>query len=87
MKSEWIANYDDNLITITNNWFSGEKLFINDTLQDEQLNFITPSNMSGILTNKKGDRLHVKTNISGFFKVSCLNTNQPKNLLQTKNPF
>jgi hypothetical protein len=71
MKSEWIANYDDNLITITNNWFSGEKLFINETLQDEQLNFITTSKMSGILIDKNGDRLHVKTNISGFFKVSC----------------
>lgn len=71
MKSEWIANYDDNLITITNNWFSGEKLFINGKLEDEQLNFITPSKLSGILTDKNGARLNVKTNISGFFMVRC----------------
>ncbi|MFQ3173716.1 MAG: hypothetical protein ACI8W0_000813 [Flavobacterium sp.] len=71
MTSEWIANYDDNLITITNNWFSGEKLFINAKLQDEQLNFFTPSKMSGILTGKNGERLNVKTNISGFFTTSC----------------
>lgn len=71
MNSEWIANYDDNTIKITNNWFSGEKLFINDKLQDEQLNFITPSKMTGILTDKNGNKLHVKTNISGFLKVSC----------------
>jgi hypothetical protein len=71
MKSEWIANFDDNVIKITNNWFSGEKLFINNELQDEQLNFITPSQMSGILTDKNGERLDVKTNISGFFATSC----------------
>lgn len=71
MKSEWIANYDDNLITITNDWFTGEKLFINDKLQDEQLNFFTPSKLSGILTDKNGVRLNVKTNISGLFRVSC----------------
>jgi hypothetical protein len=71
MTSEWIANYDDNLITITNNWFSGEKLFINAKLQDEQLNFFTPSKMSGILTGKNGERLNVKTNISGFFTTNC----------------
>jgi hypothetical protein len=71
MKSEWVANYEDSTIKITNNWFYGEKLFINDKLQDEQLNFITPSKMTGILTDKNGDKLNVKTNISGFFTTSC----------------
>ncbi len=71
MKSEWIANYEDEEIKITNNWFTGEKLYINNELQDEQLNFITPSTMTGILTTKKGYKLPVKTNVSGFFKVSC----------------
>lgn len=71
MKSEWIANYEDNLITIINDWLNGEKLFINNILQDEQLNFFTPSKLSGVLTDKNGAKLHVKTNISGLFKVSC----------------
>ena len=71
MKSEWIANYEGNEIKVTNSWSSGERLFVNNELQDEQLNFITTSKMSGILIDKNGDRLHVKTNISGFFKVSC----------------
>ncbi|WP_367752169.1 hypothetical protein [Flavobacterium sp. WC2430] len=71
MKSEWIANYENEEIKITNNWFTGEKLFINNELQDEQLNFITPSTMTGILTTKKGEKFPVKTNLSGFFKVRC----------------
>ena len=71
MKSEWIANYEENKIKITNNWFSGEKLYVNDELQDEQLNFITPSNITGNLTNKDGVKLMIKANLSGFFTVSC----------------
>ncbi|WP_367768674.1 hypothetical protein AB3G33_09600 [Flavobacterium sp. WC2421] len=71
MRSEWIANYENEEIKITNNWFTGEKLFINNELQDEQLNFITPSAMTGIITTKKGEKLAVKTNISGFFSTSC----------------
>jgi hypothetical protein len=35
MKSEWILKYDDNEIKVTNSWFSGEKLFVNNELQDE----------------------------------------------------
>lgn len=71
MRSEWIGNYENEEIKITNNWFTGEKLYISNELQDEQLNFFTPSTMTGILTTKKGHRLAVKSNISGFFKVSC----------------
>ena len=44
MKSEWITKYEETKIKITNNWFSGVKLYINSELQNEQLNFITPTN-------------------------------------------
>jgi hypothetical protein len=71
MKSEWIANSDDNTIRITNNWFTGEKLFVNNELQYEQLNLITPSQMTGKLTAKNGEQLNIKTNISGFATTSC----------------
>jgi hypothetical protein len=54
MKSEWIAiTYEGSEIKVTNGWFTGEKLFINE-LQDEQLNFITPSQMTGKLKTKMG---------------------------------
>jgi hypothetical protein len=44
---------------------------MNDELQDQQLNFITPSNVSGNLTNKDRVKLTIKANLSGFFTVSC----------------
>lgn len=71
MKSEWIANYEGNEIKVTNSWSSGERLFVNNELQDEQLNFITPSNMTGSLVDKSGKTVGIKANISGFFTVSC----------------
>ena len=71
MKSEWNTKYEETEIKIINSWFSGEKLYINNQLQDEQLNFITPSNMTGNLINKLGEKLSIKANISGFFTVSC----------------
>ncbi|TRX20652.1 hypothetical protein FNW25_02280 [Flavobacterium franklandianum] len=71
MKSEWNTKYEETEIKITNSWISGEKLYINNELQDEQLNFITPSNMTGNLVNKQGEKLSIKANISGFFTVSC----------------
>lgn len=65
------CKYEETDIIITNNWFNGEKLYVNNELQDEQLNFVTPSNLTGNLINKKGEKLNIKTNISGFFTVSC----------------
>nr|WP_315158190.1 hypothetical protein [uncultured Flavobacterium sp.] len=71
MKSQWIAKYENTEIKVTNRWFGGEQLFVNGELQDEQLNFITPSQMSGQIINSMGEKLSIKANISGFFTVSC----------------
>ncbi|SEA43573.1 hypothetical protein SAMN05443667_104203 [Flavobacterium gillisiae] len=86
MKSEWIATYEGSEIKVTNGWFTGEKLFINNELQDEQLNFITPSQMTGKLKTKNGAELNIKTNLSGFFSVSCrlFVDNKKVELQQTK---
>ena len=86
MKSEWIVKYDENVIKVTNSWFSGEKLIVNNELQDEQLSFITSSNMTGSLIDKNGIKLNIKTNVSGFFTTSCrlFIDNKKVELKQTK---
>ena len=86
MKSEWITKYEETNIKITNNWFSGEKLYINSELQNEQLNFITPTNWSSYLNYKQGQNLNIKTNISKFFTVSgrLFIENKKVELKQTK---
>ncbi len=73
MKSIWTANYEGNLITLENNWFSGEKLFVNGKLQDCQVNYITTPILTGHLFNKEGMRLSIKANLlPGFFKVTAM---------------
>ncbi|WP_396218585.1 hypothetical protein [Flavobacterium sp.] len=70
MKSEWIANYEGNEIRITNSWFTGEKLFVNNELQDDRLSLVT-CNLTGKITSKTGEKLDIKVNLSGLFKVGC----------------
>ena len=70
MKSEWTADFDGNKIRLTNSWFTGEKLFVNEELQDEQLNFTT-SNLTGSVQNKNGEKVSIKANMSGFFTANC----------------
>ena len=86
MKSEWIANYEGNEIKISNSWFHGERLYVNNELQDEQINYITPPILTGSLVDAKGNIVNIKANISGFFTVSCrLFVNHKKiKLKQTK---
>jgi hypothetical protein len=85
MKSIWIAKYDDNEIRVENSWFKGEKLFVNNELQDDRLSFIS-ANLTGQLKNSNGEKLNIKVNISGFFTVGCrlFVDNKPLNLIQTK---
>ncbi|GIM52281.1 hypothetical protein CAPN004_13110 [Capnocytophaga cynodegmi] len=70
MKSIWKATYVGNEIRIENTWFHGERLYVNDQLQDEQGN-ICNALLTGHLFD--GDtRKNIKANIfSFFFGVKC----------------
>ena len=70
MRSEWMANDEGNEIKITNSWITGEKLFVNNEIQDDRLSFIS-CNLTGKILNKSGEKLDIKVNISGFFTVGC----------------
>lgn len=73
MKSIWTAHYEGNLITIENNWFSGEKLFVNGKLQDYQVNYFSTPKLTGHLYNQTGQRLSIKVNlIQGFFSIKVI---------------
>ncbi|RTY89148.1 hypothetical protein [Flavobacterium sp. GT3R68] len=85
MRSIWITNFENNEIRIENSWINGEKLFVNNELQDDRLSFLS-SNLTGNLINKNGEKLSIKANISGFFKVDCrlFVDNRKLELTQTK---
>jgi hypothetical protein len=46
MKSEWIATYEGSGNKVTG-WFTGEKLFVNNELQDEQFHYSSQMEING----------------------------------------
>lgn len=70
MKSEWIANYENSEIRIVNSWLNGEKLFVNNEIQDERFG-VFGSDLTGHVINGKGERKNIKVNLGGLLAVSC----------------
>ena len=72
MKSIWEATVGNDVIRIENNWFSGEKLFVNNQLQDFQVNYFNPPIFTGHIKNNQ-ERIAIKANLQqGLFGVSCI---------------
>ena len=69
MKSTWTTNYKNNEIRVENTWFKGERLFVNDTLQDEKFGIFS-SDLTGHIINTKNEKESIKVNLGGFWKVS-----------------
>ena len=67
----WTANYEGNEIRITNSLRFGEKLFVNNKIQDEKVGFIGGSDLTGHLISKGGEKKPIKVNLSGWFAVGC----------------
>ena len=70
MKSIWTANYDDNQIKVENTWFHGERLYVNDVLQDETFGFVS-TKLWGHLFNKNGEKVSIKANLGGAWRTAC----------------
>ncbi len=84
MKSTWTTNYKNNEIRVENTWFKGERLFVNDTLQDEKFGIFS-SDLTGHIINTKNEKESIKVNLGGFWKVSCrLFINDEKIEMSTK---
>ena len=72
MKSIWEATVGNDVIRIENNWFSGEKLFLNKQLQNFQVNYFNPPILTGHIKNNQ-ERIAIKANLQqGLFGVSCI---------------
>ncbi len=70
MKSTWTAIYENNKITIENTWFNGERLYVNDVLQDDATNIFSAV-LTGHLINAKGEKESIKANLGGFLGIDC----------------
>jgi hypothetical protein len=72
MKSIWIANYENNEIKVENTWFNGERLYVNNILQDKTFGGFS-TKLTGHLINRKNERENIKVNLGArFCKVNCL---------------
>ncbi|RQO31742.1 hypothetical protein DBR32_07290 [Taibaiella sp. KBW10] len=70
MKNIWKALYEGNEIKIEQHWFSGEKLYINDILQDNTHQFFS-ARLTGHLLTLNGARQSIKVNLGGLFQMNC----------------
>jgi hypothetical protein len=71
MRSEWIVKYENTEIKVVNTWFNGEKLYVNNELQDEQYG-IFGSHLTGHLINSSGERKNIKAHLHSIFAVNCI---------------
>lgn len=70
MRSIWICNYEGNEVRIENSWFNGEQLYVNDQLQDAQVN-VFGTVLTGSIMDKNNEKKSVKVSLGGFFTVGC----------------
>ncbi|MDO4727480.1 MAG: hypothetical protein Q4B43_00595 [Bacteroidota bacterium] len=70
MKSIWKTTYAGNEIRVENTWFHGERLYVNDELQDQQSNLFNAS-LKGHLFDGETKK-NIKANIFSYFiRIRC----------------
>ena len=67
--SVWQAEYESNVIRITNRSSTAE-LHVNNELQDERFGLFVVD-LTGHLFGKNGERKDIKVNLGGTFRVGC----------------
>jgi hypothetical protein len=70
--STWTTVYEGNTILVENSWFSGERLFVNGSLQDEQLGLGFRSRLWGSIYSADSKIKRIKVTLgASFFSVEC----------------
>ncbi len=69
----WTATYKSNKIKVVNNWFAGQKLYVNGELQDQTFGALGNARLTGRLIDAKGYRNTLKVSLHrGILKTKCL---------------
>jgi hypothetical protein len=70
--STWTTVYKGNTILVENTWFSGERLFVNGILQDEQLGLAFRSRLWGSIRSADLEVERIKVSLGSMaFSVEC----------------
>lgn len=67
----WQATYNNHLIRVEGSWFTGERLFVDGELQDEQIGYLTRSRLYGTIRNEGATDERVKVSLGGWFTLGC----------------
>lgn len=71
MKKVFEATYENHRIQVENNWFTGEKLYIDGELQDENLGLSFRGTLHGLIRSKGNESKSIKVTLGGFFSIHC----------------
>lgn len=71
MKKVFEATYENHRIQVENRWFTGEKLYIDGELQDENLGLSFRGILHGLIRNKGNESKSIKVTLGGFFSIHC----------------
>ena len=72
MKKIWQLTYKGHKIRVENSWFGGEKLFVDEELQDEQIGLATSrARLYGRIKNGDGENEQIKVSIGGNLAICC----------------
>ena len=66
-----IANYKGHEIRVENGWTSGERLFVDGVMQDEQLGFGFRSRLWGKIGDGDGLGETIKVSLGGWTSIDC----------------
>jgi hypothetical protein len=71
MTKIWEIEYKGHKVKVENTWFSGERLYVDDELQDEEVGFGIRSRLFGKIKSGDGEGEIIKVSLGAWFSVSC----------------
>ncbi|WNF23397.1 hypothetical protein [Mesobacillus jeotgali] len=72
MKKVFEVTYGGHHIQVENTWFSGEKLYVDGKLQDQNLGFaFDRATLNGVIRNNQGEDQIIKVSLGGAITVEC----------------
>lgn len=67
----WEVDYEGSKIRVENSWYKGERLLVNDKLQDEQNGPGSRARLYGHILDASGNKLKIKVSLGGWWTINC----------------
>ena len=67
----WEVNYKGHKVRVENTWFSGERLFVDNELQDEEVGYGVRTRLFGRIKDGDGAGEKIKVSIGAWLCAEC----------------